>query len=49
MDQSVRDLSTGAWPAGLTRVPFWVYRDQEVSRDEQARIFEGPAWHYLCL
>jgi len=49
MDQSVRDLPTGAWPAGLTRVPYWVYQDQEVARDEQARVFEGPAWHYLCL
>jgi anthranilate 1,2-dioxygenase large subunit/terephthalate 1,2-dioxygenase oxygenase component alpha subunit len=49
MDQAVRDLATGAWPAGLTRVPYWVYQDQGVGRDEQARIFEGPAWHYLCL
>ena len=49
MDQSVRELPTGAWPAGLTRVPYWVYRDPEVLRDEQARVFEGPAWHYLCL
>ena len=49
MDQSVRDLSTGAWPAGLTRVPYWVYRDPEVARDEQSRVFEGPAWHFLCL
>ncbi len=49
MDQSVRDLPAGAWPAGLTRVPYWVYRDPEVARDEQARVFEGPAWHYLCL
>ena len=49
MDQSVRDLSTEAWPAGLTRVPYWVYRDPDVARDEQARVFEGPAWHFLCL
>ena len=49
MDQPVRELPTGAWPAGLTRVPYWVYRDPEVARDEQARVFEGPSWHYLCL
>jgi phenylpropionate dioxygenase-like ring-hydroxylating dioxygenase large terminal subunit len=49
MDQSVRDLPTGAWPAGLTRVPYWVYQDPEIARDEQARVFEGPAWHFLCL
>ena len=49
MDQPVRDLPTGAWAAGLTRVPYWVYSDPEVARDEQVRLFEGPAWHYLCL
>ena len=49
MDQTVRDLPVGTWPAGLTRVPYWVYRDPEVARDEQARLFEGPAWHFLCL
>lgn len=38
------------WPEGLyTRVPFWVYQDAEVQRAEQARIFEGPTWSYLCL
>ena len=49
MDQSVRDLATGTWPEGLTRVPYWVYRDAETARLEQARIFEGPTWNYLCL
>ena len=49
MDQTVRELPAGAWPAGLTRVPYWVYRDDAIARDEQARVFEGPAWHYLCL
>ena len=49
MDQLTRDVSACAWPPGLTRVPFWVYRDDAVARDEQARIFEGPAWHFLCL
>jgi hypothetical protein len=49
MDQLGRELPTGAWLSGLTRVPYWVYRDPEVARDEQARIFEGPAWHFLCL
>ncbi len=49
MDQSTRDLSVGSWPAGLTRVPYWVYRDPEVARDEQSRVFEGPVWNYLCL
>ena len=39
-----------SWPAeGLTRVPYWVYADQELFAAEQARIFEGPAWNFLCL
>jgi anthranilate 1,2-dioxygenase large subunit/terephthalate 1,2-dioxygenase oxygenase component alpha subunit len=38
------------WPAeGLTRVPYWVYQEPSVLREEQARIFEGPVWNYLCL
>jgi len=49
MDQAIQDLHTGLWPAGLTRVPYWVYRDEQIARDEQARIFEGPVWNYLCL
>ena len=49
MDQSVREPRTGTWPVGLTRVPYWVYRDPDVARDEQAQLFEGPVWSYLCL
>src|SRR5215510_11956638 len=38
------------WPAeGLTRVPYWVYSDRDVYEEEQARIFRGPTWHFLCL
>jgi len=44
------DMSApGVWPAGLTRVPYWVYRDPDVARDEQTRLFEGPVWNFLCL
>jgi anthranilate 1,2-dioxygenase large subunit/terephthalate 1,2-dioxygenase oxygenase component alpha subunit len=54
MDQPIQDPhSTGVafpdWPPGLTRVPYWVYRDQAVAQAEQARVFEGPCWNYLCL
>ncbi|MGE0226103.1 MAG: Rieske 2Fe-2S domain-containing protein [Acetobacteraceae bacterium] len=49
MDQSVRDLAVGHWPEGLTRVPYWVYRDAETARQEQVRVFEGNTWSYLCL
>jgi phenylpropionate dioxygenase-like ring-hydroxylating dioxygenase large terminal subunit len=37
------------WESGLTRVPYWVYRDQPVYRTEQERVFQGPTWNYLCL
>ncbi len=49
MDQISSETTTGVWPAGLTRVPYWAYRDPATARDEQTRIFEGPAWHFLCL
>ena len=39
-----------AWPAeGATRVPYWVYQDAEVYREEQQRIWRGRTWNYLCL
>ena len=38
------------WPAeGLTRVPYWVYSDPGIYAEEQARIFRGPTWNFLCL
>ena len=38
------------WPAeGATRVPYWVYQDPDVYREEQERIWLGPTWSYLCL
>ena len=37
------------WPAGLTRIPYWVYTDPDVLALEQKRLFEGPVWNYLCL
>jgi phenylpropionate dioxygenase-like ring-hydroxylating dioxygenase large terminal subunit len=41
--------SRPTWPAGLTRVPFWVYQDPEILRTEQETVFEGAVWNYLCL
>ncbi len=39
-----------AWPeGGLTRVPFWVFQRDDVYAREQERVFQGAAWHYLCL
>ena len=42
--------SARAWPgATLTRVPYWVYQDEDNYRAELRRIFEGPTWSYVCL
>ena len=41
---------TRQWPAeGLTRVPYWIYSDRDIYDQEQARIFQGPTWSFLCL
>ncbi len=38
------------WPgASLARVPYWLYQDEDNSRRELRRIFEGPTWSYVCL
>jgi anthranilate 1,2-dioxygenase large subunit len=38
------------WPTeGLRRVPYDVYRREDIYADERERIFMGPAWHFLCL
>jgi anthranilate 1,2-dioxygenase large subunit/terephthalate 1,2-dioxygenase oxygenase component alpha subunit len=43
-------MSDRSWPTeGATRVPYWVYQDAEIYREEQRRIFQGPTWNYLCL
>lgn len=38
-----------AWSGDVTRVPYWVYRDADLLKTEQQRVFEGPVWNYLCL
>jgi salicylate 5-hydroxylase large subunit len=41
---------TRHWPANQTsRVPFWLYSDPVVYRQEQERIFGGKAWSYVAL
>lgn len=42
-------MSARNWPRSLTRVPYWVYQDDEVYRAEQEKLFHGPFWSYLCL
>ena len=46
---SPRQTSFSDWTGDLTRVPFWVYRDQALMKVEQDRVFEGPVWNFLCL
>src|SRR5580658_6943303 len=48
-DAVIRIHSGRVWPVGLTRVPFWAYKDPEILRLEQQCLFEGPVWNYLCL
>ncbi len=51
-DAPTSDLETSrrpAWAGDVTRVPYWVYRDADLLRSEQERIFEGPVWNFLCL
>src|ERR1043165_2306064 len=39
-----------SWPAeGATRVPYWVYKDEDVYDEEQKLIFPVTPWTYLCL
>jgi anthranilate 1,2-dioxygenase large subunit/terephthalate 1,2-dioxygenase oxygenase component alpha subunit len=38
------------WPEeGVTRVPYWVYQDEEIYRCEQERVFRGATWNFLGL
>lgn len=34
---------------GLTRVPYWLYRDPEVLARERERLFMGRTWNYVAL
>jgi phenylpropionate dioxygenase-like ring-hydroxylating dioxygenase large terminal subunit len=49
MDALTDRMSSRLWPAGLTRVPYWVYTQHDVLAAEQRNIFEGPVWNFLCL
>jgi anthranilate 1,2-dioxygenase large subunit len=52
LDQAALDdpaLGDRAWPEGLTRIPYWLFQRDDIYRDEQKRIFQGPVWNYLCL
>lgn len=38
-----------AWIGDVTRVPYWVYRDEALLKTEQEQVFEGRVWNFLCL
>ena len=43
-------VTDAIWPAlDYSRVPYRLYHDTELYRQEQERIFKGPTWNYLCL
>ena len=38
------------WPDDdISRVPYQVYTDADIYAREQAQIFQGPTWNFLCL
>jgi phenylpropionate dioxygenase-like ring-hydroxylating dioxygenase large terminal subunit len=44
------NIQSRQWPnEGLTRIPYWIYSDPALYADEQARIFRGNTWTFLCL
>ncbi len=51
MEAKLHDMRSvdRTWEDGLTEVPYWVYQDERVYRQEQERVFGGPTWNYLCL
>ena len=43
-------MNLRVWPTDtLTRVPYWVYADQDLYAQEMERIFRGDTWSFLCL
>ncbi len=44
------DTAAFTWPGDdVSRVPYRVYTDPAIHAREQARIFRGPVWNFLCL
>ena len=42
--------SRRCWPEeGVTRVPYWIFQEQNIYAAEQKNIFQGRCWSYLCL
>jgi len=45
----MQDVHLIKWTPQLSRVPYSVYADGDVHDKEEARIFQGETWNYLCL
>lgn len=42
--------TTRKWPdEGYTRIPFWVYTDQDIFDREMSLFFHGKTWNYIAL
>ncbi|TAL76054.1 MAG: Rieske (2Fe-2S) protein [Burkholderiaceae bacterium] len=37
------------WERDSTEIPYWIYQDENVLKQEQEKIYQGPVWNYLCL
>lgn len=38
------------WAAGQhTRIPYALYQNEDIVRQEQKQLYEGPTWNFLCL
>lgn len=43
-------MNERVWDEGVyTRVPYWVFQDEDIYGTEQERIYRGPTWTFLCL
>jgi anthranilate 1,2-dioxygenase large subunit len=38
-----------AWTEGPSRIPFELYKSQEIYERERTHLFMGATWNYLCL
>jgi phenylpropionate dioxygenase-like ring-hydroxylating dioxygenase large terminal subunit len=46
----MENQASALWPeAGSSRVPFELYKSDEVYARERDRVFSGTTWNYLCL
>jgi len=40
----------GVWPRNdYSRIPFWLFTDEDVFKEEQEKIFRGPIWNFVGL